>query len=51
MCVQNFCFRYRFNHPIEVQQRRLENSEKSENTLPKDFEFARNELAQVQNAR
>jgi hypothetical protein len=42
----------RFNHPIEVQQRRQENSEKGESVVvPKDFEFARNELAQVQNAR
>ncbi|XP_028407643.1 kinesin-like protein KIF14 [Dendronephthya gigantea] len=42
---------FRFNHPIEVQQRKQENSEKGENVAPKDFEFARNELAQVQNAR
>ncbi|CAB4013754.1 kinesin KIF14 [Paramuricea clavata] len=42
---------FRFNHPMEVQQRRQENSEKGESVVPKDFEFARNELAQVQNAR
>ncbi|EDO29392.1 predicted protein, partial [Nematostella vectensis] len=49
---------FRLNHPIEVKKRRekIRHGEVPEGLPPesagaKDFEFARNELAQVQNAR
>lgn len=47
---------FRLNHPKEVKKRKMSKSEAPEGNTPeaavlKDFEFARNELAQAQNAR
>ncbi|RMX47546.1 hypothetical protein pdam_00019081 [Pocillopora damicornis] len=47
---------FRLNHPKEVKKRKMSKSEAPEGSSPeaavlKDFEFARNELAQAQNAR
>lgn len=50
------CFHCRLNHPIEVKKRKMSKIVAPEGSTPeaaviKDFEYARNELAQVQDAR